>query len=378
MRKKEDMKMGYAHGKDKVHSMGYMGGSQMVMPMGYAHGKDKVHPMGYMGGNQMVMPMGYAYGTKMTSPMGYYSGSLYAEATPQQEQEMMAMAPGVRIQATGPTDDFGQPSEATQMAAATTQQAVTEGVEDEIADPIAKKIAGSVIEDGKQALTEKAIEAGTEKATQEVAKASTQELAKAGVEAAGGKLASAKAGALAGAASGLSSGIAGGVGSLASDVVSGKGITKEGASKALMQAGLTAVLGPVGGFISGLFAKDGTPEVPPMGYAGGVPDADNQYAKEAAKRAKMSPEEIQEQFLKQRVLPPLMQRFEEASVPAKVAMAAIPAGLAYETGRLPLGQFRGGKLEGGKDRLSYKHPKFGDFEVNPESERVSYRKTFRF
>jgi len=301
---------------------------------------------------------GYAYGTKMISPMGYYMGDA-AVATPQEQQEMMAMAPGARIQATGPTADFGQPSELTQAAAATTQQAVKEGVEGQIADPIAKKIAGSVIEDGTQALAGKAAEA------------STQELAKAGVEAAGGKLAGAKAGALAGAASGLSSGIAGGLGSLAGDIVSGKGITKEGAGKALLQAGLTATMGPIGGLIGGMF-KDGTPSVPPMGYSDG-----SRFAMEAVEKSQMSPEEFQKKFLEERVVAPAQAFLEERPM-MQAPLLLASAAADYERGQLPLGKFGGGKLEGGKDRLAYRHKKYGEFEVNPESERVSYKKTFRF
>lgn len=270
---------------------------------------------------------GYAYGTKMISPMGYYMGDA-AVATPQQEQEMMAMAPGARIQATGPTADFGQPSELTQQAAATTQQAVTKGVKDQISDSIENKIVDKA--------TQTAVEAGTETAMQ---------------------------GAKAGLASGLSSGVAGGLGSLAGDVVSGKGITKEGAGKALLQAGLTAALGPVGGFVGGLFAKDGTPSVPPMGYADGT--------------AKMTPEEYQMKFIKERIVEPAEAYVEERPMlQAPLLMAS--AARDYERGKLPLGKFGGGKLEGGKDRLAYRHKKYGDFEVNPESERVSYKKTFRF
>ncbi|MDA7496069.1 hypothetical protein N8457_00105 [bacterium] len=355
---------------------------------------------------------GYAYGSNKVK--GYYDGSLYAEATPQQEQEMMAMAPGVRIEAAGPTADFGQPSELTQQTANVAQQAVTKGVKDEIGGAIGEKITGH--------------------ATEEAAKTALEEAGKKGL------MAGATEGAKQGLATGLTGAVGGAAGSLVGDVVSGKGITKEGAGKALLQAGLTAAMGPVGGIIGGLFAKDGTPSVPPMGYNYGTPEvkekekeefeakrpvittvakpqqqggmslegmaeqgllgfipkfvADDEFRKDTvdfAKKggiagallgfadgtAKMTPEEYQMKFIKERILAPAEAYVEERPM-LQAPLLLASAARDYERGELPLGKFGGGKLEGGKDRIAYRHKKYGDFEINPESERVSYKKTFRF
>jgi hypothetical protein len=198
-------------------------------------------------------------------------------------------------------------------------------------------------------------------------------------------------------------------------------------------------MGPIGGMIGGLF-KDGTPSVPPMGYTYGTPKVkEKEKDKFEAKRpvivsapkaqqqggmslegmaeqgllgfipkliadkdfredtvdfaekgglagalfgfadgtAKMTPEEYQMKFIKERIVEPAEAYVEERPMlQAPLLMAS--AARDYERGKLPLGKFGGGKLEGGKDRLAYRHKKYGDFEVNPESERVSYKKTFRF
>jgi len=287
---------------------------------------------------------GYAYGTKKMSPMGYYMGDAEV-ATPQQEQEMMAMAAPQVMQA--PAVDTS-PSETTQTVSDTASAAVTKGVEDEIGGAITEKITGH--------------------ATEKVAEDALKKAGKAGL------MAGAKEGAKQGLATGLTGAVGSAAGSLVGDVVSGKGITKEGAGKALMQAGLTAALGPVGGFIGGLFAKDGTPAVPPMGYAGGIESIPEGYADGTAK---MTPEEYQMKFIKERILDPAEAYVEERPMlQAPLLLAA--AARDYERGELPLGKFKGGKLEGGKDRIAYRHKKYGDFEINPESERVSYKKTFRF
>lgn len=367
---------------------------------------------------------GYAYGTKMASPMGYYMGDAEV-ATPQQEQEMMAMAAPQVMQAPAVDDS---PSQTTQMLSDTASEAVAGNVEEAIADPIAAKVGSTF---GKEIATEgasKALETGAKEAAKNAG------------------LAAAKEGATAGLASGLSSGIAGGAGSLVGDVVSGKGITKEGVGKAVLQAGLTAAMGPIGGFIGGLF-KDGTPDVPPMGYNYGTPEvkekekeepqikrpsiaqsapqqqgmslsgmaeqgllgffpkfiADDEfrkdtvdfakkggvagallgladgsrYAMQAAEKSKMSPEEIQKKFLEERIVAPAKAFLEERPM-MSAPLFMVAAAKDFEEGKLPLGKFGGGRLEGGKDRIAYRHKKYGDFEFNPESERVSYKKTFRF
>lgn len=108
------------------------------------------------------------------------------------------------------------------------------------------------------------------------------------------------------------------------------------------------------------------------GYADG-----SRYAMEAAERSEMSPEEFQKKFLEERVIEPAKAFLEERAM-LSAPLAAIAAGRAFEKGEMKLGKFKGGRLEGGRDRLAYSHPRFGDFEINPESERVSYKKTFRF
>jgi len=370
MRKKEDMKMGYAHGKDKVHSMGYMGGSQMVMPMGYA------------------------YGTKMTSPMGYYSGSLYAEATPQQEQQMMAMQPGVRLQA-----PMAQPEGPNAM-----QTAVQGAAMNEALDPVTDYVK----DQGAQALTGQTSSAIADAAAKEASKSAVD----AGVAISKDMAADAGAEAVKAAGGGaLNSALSGFGGAAATDLLT-KGEVDE---KTLLKGGLAMganMLLPGSGFLVGpalsaLGLKDGTMEVPPMGYAGGAPGvvgmlADDEgrdklkelaggtivgkalgfadgsrYAMEAAERSKMSPEEFQKKFLEERIVAPAKAFLEERPM-MQAPLFMIAAAKDFEEGKLPLGKFGGGRLEGGKDRIAYRHKKYGDFEFNPESERVSYKKTFRF
>jgi len=304
--------------------------------------KDGSRKVGCACGKPKCDCKGYAYGTKMASPMGYYMGDAEV-ATPQQEQEMMAMAAPQVMQA--PAVDTS-PSETTQQISDTASAAVAEGVQDEIGGAISEKITGHATEEAAETALKKAGEAGL--------------------------MAGAKEGAKQGLATGLTGAVGGAAGSLVGDVVSGKGITKEGAGKALMQAGLTAALGPVGGFIGGLFAKDGTPSVPPMGLADG-----SRYAMQAAEKTKMSPEEIQKKFLEERIVAPAKAFLEERPM-MQAPLLLASAARDYERGELPLGKFGGGRLEGGKDRIAYRHKKYGDFEFNPESERVSYKKTFRF
>jgi hypothetical protein len=129
--------------------------------------------------------------------------------------------------------------------------------------------------------------------------------------------------------------------------------------------------GIIGSALGGLF-KDGTPSVPPMGLADG-----SRYAMQATEKSKMSPEEFQKKFLEERIVAPAEAFLEERPM-MQAPLLLASAARDYERGELPLGKFGGGKLEGGKDRIAYRHKKYGDFEINPESERVSYKKTFRF
>ena len=272
---------------------------------------------------------GYAYGSKKIQ--GYYMGDT-AVATPQQEQEMMAMAPGARIQATGPTADFGQPSEAAQLAG----EAAGQAVKGEITEAATEKLLGEATEEGIKAAAKGSLSGATKAAT--------------------------------GAA----------LGSFGGDVVGDlvtKGKVDEGTlAKAAGKAALTAALGPVGFGIGALvdMFKDGTPSVPPMGLADG-----SRYAMEAAEKSKMSPEEFQKKFLEERIVAPAEAFLEERPM-MQAPLLLASAARDYERGELPLGKFGGGRLEGGKDRIAYRHKKYGDFEFNPESERVSYKKTFRF
>ena len=91
----------------------------------------------------------------------------------------------------------------------------------------------------------------------------------------------------------------------------------------------------------------------------------------------ISPEEFQKRFIEERIIEPAKQYVEDRPM-LSAPLAAIAAGRAFEKGEMKLGKFKGGKFEGGRDRLAYSHPKYGDFEINPESERVSYKKVFRF
>ena len=350
---------------------------------------------------------GYAYGSNKVK--GYYDGSLYAEATPQQQQEMMAMAPGVRMQAPTPTPEGPDPM----------QQAVQGVAMREAISPVVDYAK----EGGKQALsgqTRGAImdKAMNSEAVQKAGDVAFEAIAGDGVNASDAMLsaandAAAKATAEAGSKAGaeavkaagggaLNSALSGIGGAAAADLLT-KGKVDE---KTLLKGGLAMganMLLPGSGFLVGpamsaLGLKDGMMEVPPMGYAGGTPgivgmladDEGRDKLKELAGgtivgkalgfkdgTAKMTPEEYQMKFIKERIVEPAEAYVEERPMlQAPLLMAA--AARDYERGKLPLGKFGGGKLEGGKDRLAYRHKKYGDFEVNPESERVSYKKTFRF
>jgi len=292
---------------------------------------------------------GYAYGTKMASPMGYYMGDA-AVATPQEQQEMMAIQPGVRMQAPAPTPEEPDPM----------QQAVQGVAMNEAISPV----VGYAKDQGAQALTGQTSGAIADAAAKEASKSAVD----AGVAISKDMAADAGAEAVKAAGGGaLNSALSGIGGAAAADLLT-KGKVDE---KTLLKGGLAMganMLLPGSGFLVGpamsaLGLKDGMMEVPPMGYADGT--------------AKMTPEEYQMKFIKERIVEPAEAYVEERPMlQAPLLMAA--AARDYERGKLPLGKFGGGKLEGGKDRLAYRHKKYGEFEVNPESERVSYKKTFRF
>ena len=348
---------------------------------------------------------GYAYGTKMASPMGYYMGDAEV-ATPQEEQEMMAMQPGVRVQAATPTPEGPNAMQAAVGGVAMNEalSPVTDFVKDQgsMALSSAKDLIGgqTVGTTAANAAGDAAFDASLDKASTSLADASVDQIIDAS---ASGAAASDAAMEGASKAAGMGSSALSGFGGAAAADLLTKGKVDE---KTLLKGGLAMganMLLPGSGFLVGpamsmLGLKDGMMEVPPMGYAGGSPtivgmladDEGRDKLKELAGgtvvgkalgfkdgTAKMTPEEYQMKFIKERILEPAEAYVEERPMlQAPLLMAA--AARDYERGKLPLGKFGGGKLEGGKDRLAYRHKKYGDFEVNPESERVSYKKTFRF
>jgi len=380
---------------------------------------------------------GYAYGSKKVK--GYYNGSLYAEATPQQEQEMMSMAPGVRLQAspvnTGPT--LGE------QAAATVGQEVV------------PKLASETIEAGKAFATELAApgtadaaatlasfkvpaEFAAKEVTKEAVKEGAKTAASAGTSAAtagaadlamglldDGQIDEAEAtqaalsagGAALGTAilPGVGTAIGGALGSLVGGVVGGGSKTPTPKAAPLDPKNKTVqpeldvksdyekdILGAMMGMPKVPGYSYGSPEIKkedeekenlqkPTVVQGQAPSQEGISLSDMAEKgvlgilpkqlkdgtAKMTPEEYQMKFIKERILNPAEAYVEERPMlQAPLLLAA--AARDYERGELPLGKFKGGKLEGGKDRIAYRHKKYGDFEINPESERVSYKKTFRF
>ena len=299
---------------------------------------------------------GYAYGSEKIK--GYYMGDA-AVATPQQEQEMMAMQPGVRLQA--PIAQPQGPSAEQQIASMAGQTAISKGVD--VAKekametgPMQSMFGGSGVA-GLGKVSEEAAMEGVKNLSMEAQSTALKEGGVEGLKKAGTKAAAGSAGmqALGGAGTAV-------IGDLLTKGEVDSGTLKKAALGAVGNMLLPGVGGVVGSMLGGMF-KDGTPAVPPMGYADGT--------------AKMTPEEYQMKFIKERILEPAEAYVEERPMlQAPLLMAA--AARDYERGQLPLGKFGGGKLEGGKDRIAYRHKKYGDFEFNPESERVSYKKTFRF
>jgi len=201
---------------------------------------------------------GYAYGSEKIQ--GYYMGDT-AVATPQEEQEMMAMQPGVRMQAPAPTPEGPDPM----------QQAVQGVAMNEAISPVvgyAKDQGSMAISSAKDLMSgadigsnaykvaaEKAIEGGADVAAAQTAGTTAAE----GAAAAGGA---------------ASSALSGFGGAAAADLLT-KGKVDE---KTLLKGGLAMganMLLPGSGFLVGpamsaLGLKDGMMEVPPMGYANGT------------------------------------------------------------------------------------------------------------
>jgi hypothetical protein len=273
---------------------------------------------------------GYAYGTKKMSPMGYYLGT--EEVTPQQQQQLQAFQAPTVVQAQAPAQEPTVGQEAASMMG------------QELAGEAAKPVTEAITGQAKEALSN--VKAAFDP---------TKEISKVGLG---------------------ESAVAGMGGAVASDLLT-KGKVDE---KTLLKGGLAMganMLLPgsgmlVGPALSALGLQDGTMEVPPMGYADG-----SRFAMAEQAKSEMSPEEYQKDFINRKIKAPLKQFAEDN--PLKTApLFMLAAADDFNKGEMRLGKFGGGVLEGGKDRLAYRHKKYGDFEINPESERVSYKKTFRF
>jgi len=281
---------------------------------------------------------------------GYYMGDA-AVATPQQEQEMMAMLPGFRAQAPlAPPEEGPSPlaQAATGLATAPVSNYVME--QGSMALDSAKDLMGGKVigETAGDAAYKTAVEGG--KSATEAVKAS----------AAATDAATAASGAASSALSGFG-------GAAAADLLT-KGKVDE---KTLLKGGLAMganMLLPGSGFLVGpvlsaFGLQDGTAEVPPMGYANGSKE--------------ISPEEYQMNLIKERILNPAEAYVEERPM-LQAPLFLAGAAQKFSRGKLPLGSFGGGKLEGGKDRIAYRHDTLGDIEYNPKDERVMYKKTIRF
>ena len=91
----------------------------------------------------------------------------------------------------------------------------------------------------------------------------------------------------------------------------------------------------------------------------------------------VSPEEYQKRLIMENLINPALAYVEEKPM-LKAPLFLAGAGAQFARNKLPLGSFKGGKLEGGKDRIAYRHDTLGDIEYNPKDERVMYKKTIRF
>jgi hypothetical protein len=352
---------------------------------------------------------GYSQGTPKVSPMGYSYGTYGAD----QERDLESAVQAQAIDA-GPT--YAAAPLAPQGPSAG-EQALT-GVAATQATGMAKDAGSMAFNAAKDKLAgetlgtaagDAAFDASLKKAGTSLAEAGTEQLIAA--DAAG--MAAEEAGKSAATAAGgaASSALSGFGGAAAADLLT-KGKVDE---KTLLKGGLAMganMLLPGSGFLVGpalsaLGLQDGTMGVPPMGYSDGsmgivgmlgddegrdklkelaggtmagkllgLSEGTN-YAQQDAQKAAMSPEEYQMRFLKEKIEAPVKD-FVEKRPMLQAPLALASAAKDFEKGDLNLGKYGGGRLTGGKDRLAYKHAKYGDFEINPESERVSYKKTFRF
>lgn len=324
---------------------------------------------------------------------GYYMGDA-GVATPQQEQEMMAMQPGFRAQA--PLAPPEGPSPLTQTAAGLASAPVSNYAmgQGSMAFNAAKdRIAGDTL---GTAAGDAAFDASLEGAKTSLADATTEQLISAD---AAGLAAEGATDAASGAASSALSGFGG---AAAADLLT-KGKVDE---KTLLKGGLAMganMLLPGSGFLVGpamglLGLQDGTMQVPPMGYANGsstivgmlADDEGRDKLKELAGgtivgkalgfkdgTAKMTPEEYQMNLIKERIINPAKAYVEERPM-LQAPLFLAGAAQKFYRGKLPLGNFGGGKLEGGENRIAYRHDTLGDIEYNPKDERVMYKKTIRF
>ena len=306
---------------------------------------------------------------------GYSYGTDAAYADPAQEAEIASFQ-GTQAQIDPSAVPPQGPSEAERMAMG---EAGKQGMS------LMKEGGSQAFDTAKEAFKQGSLSGAKKKLGEEAGDAAFKAVAGDGIEM-GGKAVTdtmlssandAAAEATAKATGGLASSALSGMGGAAAADLLTKGKVDE---KTLLKGGLAMganMLLPGSGFLVGpamsaLGLQDGTMEVPPVGYAGGV-----NYAQQDAQKASMSPEEYQMKFLKEKIEAPVKDFVEKRPMlQAPLLLAA--AAKDYEKGDLNLGKYGGGRLTGGKDRLAYKHAKYGDFEINPESERVSYKKTFRF
>jgi hypothetical protein len=253
----------------------------------------------------MISPMGYSYG----SPAISYSNE-FASASPEEQQEMAKIRAPKMVEAvvapttTDPIQD---------LASQAVGQGVTEGV--------------------------------TKGATKKIAEKGPSE-------------------AISGAAG---EAVGGAAGSLATNLLTKGEISEEDLGKAAVQAGVTAVAGPLGGFIANtLFSKDGTTKVPAMGYAEGTEGMSlEDFGKKIAKKnlKNYSQKLMKENPIAEKVLaPPLM---------------IMQLSKDFDNSQIDLGKILGANVKGGKGGLSFKN-KLGEFKIDPNDERISFRKTIRF
>jgi len=364
MRKKKDMQMGYAHGKNKVHSMGYAGGIQSVVGMlANDEGRDQLKKLAedtiagqVFGFQDGMMPMGYAYGNKMVSPLGYsygtpsmsYSASFDALPPEERKEEITATLP--------------KPIEHHQMVE---QPNV---IKDTVAPAIGQEIGKDV----------------TEKATQKFASKFGEE----GVKGAVGEA--------------VGQGVGGAAGSLATNLLTKGEISEGDLANAAIQAGVTAVAGPLAGLLTGGFLEDGTTEVTDYKPLpdGGVADFEH------SKLTKQVNEDAREEFEK-RMKEGLANNYREGSdfvtdeelalrkmvmrgvkdqakgqiqnfisenptIERAVAPLAVIRNLQkqYSNTQIPLGQVAGFNVSGGEDGLAANN-RFGKIQYNPDGNRFS-------